>query len=379
MINRPLWTDKIIGSWKHASIVWLTGVRRSGKTTLSQSISGSKYLNCDLPSTASLLEDPEAFFNSVKEPIIVLDEVHQLADPSRVLKIAADAFPRIKILATGSSSLSATQKFRDSLTGRKRSVILLPVLFEELPSFGIKDIRDRLFRGGLPQALLASKTDDGFYSEWMDSYFARDVQELFRVEKRTGFLRLLETLFRQSGGLSEPASLSRSCGLSRPTILNYLEVFQTTHAVRVLRPYHGGGRQEILRQPKTYGFDTGFVRYVKGWGELRDDDCGLLWEHLVLDEISHHLAGGPVHFWRTKQKSEIDFVVPKGRGKAHAIECKWNLRAFDSAPFAAFRALHPEGKNIVVSPAIRERHAKKTDGMAIEFIPLNELGEAIEG
>lgn len=46
----------------------------------------------------------------------------QLPDLRRWLKIAADGFPRLKILATGSSTLAAMQKSRDSLTGRKRVV-----------------------------------------------------------------------------------------------------------------------------------------------------------------------------------------------------------------------------------------------------------------
>ena len=52
----------------------------------------------------------------------MLDEVPQLPDLSQLLKIAADGFPRLKILATGSSTLAAMQKSRDSLTGRKRVV-----------------------------------------------------------------------------------------------------------------------------------------------------------------------------------------------------------------------------------------------------------------
>ncbi|OGR89045.1 MAG: ATPase [Elusimicrobia bacterium RIFCSPLOWO2_01_FULL_60_11] len=378
MIDRPFWSRKIQETWKRASIVWLTGVRRSGKTTLCQSIPGARYLNCDLPRTASLLEDPESFFSSVKEPVLILDEVHQLSDPSRTLKIGADEFPRLKILATGSSSLSATHKFRDSLTGRKRSVVLLPVLHQELSAFGVKDLRERLFRGGLPQALLSPRTDEGFYSEWLDSYFARDVQELFHVEKRSGFLRLLETLLRQSGGLAEPTSLARSCGLSRPTIMNYLEVYQLTHAIHILRPYHGGGRQEILQQPKIYGFDTGFVRHVKGWGELREGDLGLLWEHLVLDALLCGVPDSQVYFWRTKQKEEVDFVIPAGRDRIHAVECKWSPRGFDAGPLRAFRALHPSGRNVVVSPSIHERHAKKDGKLTIDFVPLDLLAESLD-
>jgi predicted AAA+ superfamily ATPase len=90
------------------------------------------YLNCDLPSVVRRLENPELFYASqAKGATIVLDEVHRLSDPSRTLKIAADAFPHLRLLATGSSTLAATRKFRDSLTGRKIVIILPPVLWTE--------------------------------------------------------------------------------------------------------------------------------------------------------------------------------------------------------------------------------------------------------
>ena len=209
---------------------------------LAQSLPDAEFLNCDLPSAARRLQDPEGFYRTVAKPAVVLDEVHQLPDPSRVLKIAADAFPELRVLATGSSTLAATQKFRDSLTGRKRSVGLRPVLAEELAAFGIADIRDRLLRGGLPQALLATVPAADFYSEWLDSYFARDVQELFHLEKRHHFLRLVEIVLRQSGGTLEATSLAKHVGVSRPTVVNWLDVLQITHVATLLRPYAEGGR-----------------------------------------------------------------------------------------------------------------------------------------
>ena len=127
MAPRPFWHDRIEAAWRKAPIVWLSGVRRVGKTTLAGTIEGAEIVNCDLPSSQQVLADPETFYRSLSTPRIVLDEVHQLPDPSRVLKIGADAFPQLKILATGSSTLAATRKFRDSLTGRKRHVHLVPV------------------------------------------------------------------------------------------------------------------------------------------------------------------------------------------------------------------------------------------------------------
>jgi predicted AAA+ superfamily ATPase len=376
MVERPLWLKRLEAAWKQAPVVWLTGVRRVGKTVLAQSLPDVEFLNCDLPSTVERLRDPESFFRSVKSPMVVLDEVHQLADPSRVLKIAADGFPKLKVLATGSSTLAATQKFRDSLTGRKRTVELVPVLAEELPAFGVKDLRDRLLRGGLPPALLATERRQEFYSEWMDSYFARDVQELFRLEKRTAFLKLLELVLRQSGGLLEFSSLAKHSGVSRPTVMNWLEIFQITHVVHLLRPYAEGGRREILAQPKLYGFDTGFVCHARGWDNLRPEDCGLLWEHLVLDTLLS-IPVPQVCFWRDKQKREIDFVIPRGRSAVDAIECKWNADAFAAHGLTAFRESYPHGKNFVISPQVAARYKRTMDEFEVEFLPLRELRTAI--
>jgi predicted AAA+ superfamily ATPase len=367
MVNRPFWLQRIEQSWQKASIVWLSGVRRAGKTTLTRELVDVQYLNCDLPSTAELLADPEAFFRSVRAPIVILDEVHQLPDPSRLLKIGADEYPKLKIIATGSSTLAATTKFRDTLTGRKRTVQLVPVLATELAAFGIKDIKERLMRGGLPAALLSPTHDRGMYAEWLDSYFARDVQELFRVEKRNGFLLLIQALLRQNGGQVSASSLTDVCRLSRPTINTYIDVLQVTHAIHVVPPFHGGGKQELVRQPKIYGFDTGFVVHARGWGELRAEDCGALWENLVLEHLIAQPGEPQIRYWRDKQQREIDFVIPRQRGACDALECKWEPRRFEPTNLAAFRALHPRGRNFVVSPNIGESYTREIDGLTVTF------------
>lgn len=319
------------------------------------------------------LGDPEAFYRSLSKPCLILDEVHQLPDPSRVLKIAADAFPDLRVLATGSSTLAATSKFKDSLTGRKRNLHLVPVRFDELPDFGIRDLGHRLFRGGLPPALLAEAYDPGFYAEWLDSYYARDVQELFRVEKRGGFLKLVESVLRLSGGQLEATSLANLCGLSRPTVLNYLEVLELTHAATFVRPYSGGGPREIVRQPKVYGFDTGFVAFARGWHDLRPNDYGILWEHLVLEKLISDPAEVQVMYWRDKSHHEVDFILPRGRGEVDAIECKWDAGGFESKNLQVFRAQHPAGKNIVVCANVTEPFTRQVTGLEVTFTGLDKL------
>jgi hypothetical protein len=372
MIARPLWNERLAAAWKQAPIVWLTGPRRVGKTVLAQSIPEAEFLNCDLPSVAERLSDPESFYRSVRKRVVIFDEVHQLPDPSRLLKIGSDEFPKLKILATGSSTLAATQKFRDSLAGRKRVVELVPVLHEELPAFGVAGVPERLLRGGLPPALLAKERSSEFYSEWQDSYFARDVQELFRLEKRAGFLRVLELLLRQSGGMLDVTKLAAESQISRPTVINWLEVYQVTHVIHMIRPFAAGGRREIIAQPKAFGFDTGLVCHARGWDQLRPDDCGTLWEHLTLDTLI--AAGLPkIHFWRDKQQREVDFVVPRSREAVDAIECKWKPDGFEARGLAAFREHNPEGRNFVVSPLHGPAYERNVNGMKVSFVSPGEL------
>jgi uncharacterized protein len=378
-IARPYWRKRLDDAWKKAPVVWLSGVRRVGKTTLAKSIEGALYLNCDLPSTAERVADPERFLRSVDRAVVVLDEIHQLPDPSRILKIAADEFPRLRLLATGSSTLAATGKFKDSLSGRKRTVHLLPVLASELGGFGIADPSRRLLRGGLPGALLADEHEPELYAEWLDSYFARDVQELFSVSKRTPFLALVQALLRQSGGLVEITKLAALVGLSRPTTMSYLDVIEVTQVASVLRPYHGGGARELTHQPKVFGFDTGFVAWSRGWNELRAGDSGQLWEHVVLETLQASVVprGISVHFWRDKRQREVDFVIPAGRNAVHAIECKWSTAGFETRGLTAFRAEHPRGRNFLVVPGESTRDRKFGDLVAT-ITSAEDLPELLE-
>jgi len=112
--------ERMEQAWRQAPVLWLTGVRRAGKTVLAQGLADAEYLNCDLPSSAERVSDPERFFSSLSKPILVLDEVHQIPDPSRLLKIAADAFPLLKVLATGSSTIEEVRKAFSQVRGSLR-------------------------------------------------------------------------------------------------------------------------------------------------------------------------------------------------------------------------------------------------------------------
>ena len=334
-------------------------------------------MNCDLPSVCRALEDPELFFDSLGEgSTVIFDEVHRLQDPSRLLKIAADVYPHLQTLATGSSTLAATRKFRDALTGRKESILLPPVLWEECQgAFEVKDLDRRMLHGGLPEPLLSGEKNSEFFAEWIDSFYARDIQELFGIRSRAGFLKLLQLLFRQSGGLIDYTQLAKLSGLSRPTVKAHTEAMRIAHALFLLTPFHGGSRREITRRPKCYAFDTGFVSYAKGWESIREEDRGLLWEHLVLDTLRSRFDDERIYFWRDKSRREVDFVLKRTETEIDAIECKIDPDSFAPSPnLVAFRALYPAGDNLVISPRVMEPYRRRFRDLLIHFCPLAQIG-----
>lgn len=375
MVIRQFWLDLLGRSWRARRIVWLAGVRRAGKTCLCQSLPGIEYFDCELPRVRRKLEDPESFLDGLRGKRIVLDEVHRLQNPSELLKIAADHYPGVSILATGSSSLGASRKFRDTLTGRKRDVWLTPMTLADLTDFGNEDVEHRMLRGGLPPFFLAPRMPERDIQEWVDAYWAKDIQELFRLERRASFQRFLELLLAQSGAIFEATRFAVPCEVSRATITNYLGALEETFVVHVIRPFSSRRTSEIVAAPKVYAFDTGFFCAYRGWHDLRREDLGPLWEHLVLNEIMASAQTRRVCYWRDKRGHEVDFIWAPRPASPLAIECKWSADGFDPTGLAAFRRLHPRGENVVVAHDVDSAFERKYGEIAVRFEGLPTLAE----
>jgi len=316
------------------------------------------YFDFELPSVRRQLESPELFFADLRGLRVALDEIHRLARPSEVLKIAADHFPDIRVIATGSSTLAAKAKFADTLTGRKATVWLTPMMSRDLAEFGSRSLKERLWYGGLPPFYLSGDTATAEqYQEWLDSFWARDVQELFRLERRHSFVRFVELLLVNSGGIFEGSAYAGPCEVSRTTIFNYLGVLEETRVAHVIRPFSTRRATEIVGAPKVYAFDTGFVRHARSYREPRPEDYGALWEHYVLNEIHARVPGVRPHYWRTKHQQEVDFVFMRGDGLLLAVECKWSDASLgELRGLRAFVNAYPGAEAVVVVPRMEREY-----------------------
>jgi predicted AAA+ superfamily ATPase len=358
-------------------VVWLSGVRRVGKTFLSQSLADIEYFDCELPRVRRTMDDAEGFLKSARGKRIVLDEIHRLDRPSEILKIAADHYSDIHVLATGSSTLGASTKFRDTLAGRKEELWLTPMLTADLADFDRPELPHRFLHGGLPPFFLAHQLPEREFQEWMDAYWAKDIQELFRLERRRSFQKFAELLMAQSGGIFEAKAFARPCEVSRTPISNYLAVLEATFVMHVLRPYSSRRSMEIVSAPKVYAFDTGFVCYHRGWHQLRPDDLGVLWEHFVLNEIQAHGQSRELRYWRDKRGHEVDFIVASRGHAPVAIECKWSASEFDPTNLQAFRRRHPHGENLVVANDVEQAFTRSYGDLLVRFVSVSGLIAAV--
>src|SRR5207245_993499 len=110
------------------------------------------------------------------------------------------------------------------------------------------------------------------------------------------------------------------------------------------------------------------ICHARGWDHLRPEDCGSLWEHLVLDTLLSVEDPAKVLFWRDHQQREVDFVVTRGRDVVDAYECRWSALKPDLRNLQAFRQVYPEGRNVVVVPQAAAAQPLRVDGLEVQIV-----------
>ncbi len=146
-------------------------------------------------------------------------------------------------------------------------------------------------------------------------------------------------------------SISKSLGVARGTILEYLNILEHTFICKRIYPFHKKYHKEITKTPKLSFLDLGLRNFIlNNFNELElRTDKGSLFENFYLTELLSHDHYGlqKINFWRTTNKTEIDFII-RGENKFEAVEVKWDNpkrpRSFDT-----IEALYPGIKTTVIT------------------------------
>lgn len=319
--------------------VAVLGPRQVGKTTLARRLveelgAAAVYLDLELPSHRAKLSDPELYFSSQEDRLVVLDEIQRVPGLFEVLRGVIDERRRQgrrhrQFLLLGSASIDLLQQSSETLAGRIAYSELTPLLAEEVATKKRGD-RDRLWlRGGFPDSFLAA--DEAASVEWREefigTYLERDIPLLGpRIPAET-LRRFWTMLAHEQGTLLNAASVAGAIGVSGQTVGRYLDLMVDLLLVRRLPPWSKNAGKRLVRSPKVYVRDSGLVHALLG---LRDLDAvlghpvtGGSWEGFVIENL---LAAAPsgtsACFYRTAVGAEIDLVLDLPPKERWAIEIK---------------------------------------------------------
>ena len=351
-IKRNLLQD-LIDHLSKKEISLIIGPRQVGKTTLMLLL--KDYLDKSGKKTIFLsldIEADRAFFSSQLELVkklqlelgnrkgyVFIDEIQRKENAGLFLKGIYDMNLPYKFIVSGSGSIELKEKVHESLAGRKRIFRLNPVSFEEFVNFKTKyhyedklktflDVeRDRrnslldeyLKFGGYPRVVLSNelKEKTRIIDEILRSYLEKDISYLLKVEKIESFSSLIKLLAGQIGQLVNYSEIASALRISSPTVKNYFWYAENTFVIKRIFPYFKNLRKEITKSPVVYFYDLGLRNYAAGiFGRtLIQNDAGFLFQNFIFNMLKDKLAFSPtsVHFWRTQDKTEVDFILTSGK------------------------------------------------------------------
>lgn len=354
------------------TVIVLHGARQVGKTHILYFIEkylkekGKKVFYYDLE-YPELLEEFNKGVNSFvlnlqnkgykegEEIYALIDEIQYLDNPSSFLKILADHYKNIRLIVSGSSTFDIKSKFKDSLAGRITPFEIFPLSFEEFLFFKnseyklSKDLSLSTFRrigeyykefikfGGYPKVVLKKEEEKkkSYLVRLVDTYIRKDVRDLADVTDIKKFNNMLKILASQSGKLLDMPSLSRETNISLPTLTKYLSILEETYVVKLVSPYSKSPSVEISKNPKVFMYDSG-LQSILWLNNFQETVIGSVFETNIFSEMVKKYGRENIHFWRTKQKQEIDFILEKENGQIIPMEVKINFGAFSKKNINSF-------------------------------------------
>lgn len=167
---------------------------------------------------------------------LIVDEAQHVRAIGLNLKLLADHVDGLRIIATGSSSFDLAQQTGEPLTGRKRTLLLLPLAQLELQEIETahetrSQLEMRLIYGSYPEVVLMASTADreSYLRELIASYLFRDILQLEGVRHADKLLRLLQAIAFQIGGEVSVTELGTQLGMSRNTVDRYLDLLEKSY------------------------------------------------------------------------------------------------------------------------------------------------------
>lgn len=322
-------------------IAVIYGPRQVGKTTMARNIAESVdpqylYLNCDEPDVASALSNKTSVELALyigASKMIIIDEAQRVNNIGITLKLLADNYKDLKIIATGSSSFELANSINEPLTGRAYYYYVWPLSVNELPgndSDKKRQLAHSLVYGQYPVIALNLTADkDRYMANLTQNYLYRDLLNAGVIRSEAILIRLLQLLALQIGSQVSMNELANNLGIDVTTVRRLIDLLEKAFVIHTLKPYSTNNRKTIRKQTKIYFVDLGVRNTLIGNLNSIDkrDDKGALWENFCVNELRKHnmLLSLPAndYFWRDYIGAEVDYLQEKN-GQLTTYEFKWS-------------------------------------------------------
>ncbi|MEA3464550.1 MAG: ATP-binding protein [Thermodesulfobacteriota bacterium] len=357
--SRNTYETEIIQKSSTEEIIFLKGVRRSGKSTIlhnhirnliDKGIPAEQILFVNLEDprftpdlSTSLLEEIKQtyihYLNPKDKPYIFLDEIQNVDNFEKWL-LKEYELKSAHLFATGSNSKLLSREIGSSLSGRYLDIEVFPLSFKEFLNFKNCDIKTEfdlvvksvdvnryfeefMFYGGFPKVVL---TDDPQLKEaelksYFDSILLRDIVARYQLDN----FRILEQLsiFLLSS-ISNPISINKiknNLGVSYDLASRYFEYLQNTYLIHSIPLFDWSLKKQIANPKKIYSIDTGLSKRIsfEVGGRIGD-----MLENIIYVELKRRFSD--IYYFKTAQNYEIDFLIKNKEKITHLIQVSQSVQ-----------------------------------------------------
>ena len=135
----------------------------------------------------------------------------------------------------------------------------------------------------------------------------KDVARTFSIDDIRSLEEFSKYLTFSIGDIVSYDKISSNLNMSFQTVKKYLDAMEKSYLIYRVLPFFTNKKKEIVKQPKLYFVDTGLRNIIAKNFDVNLD--GKLFENYVLTELLK--MGFSPKYWRTKTKTEVDFIVEK--------------------------------------------------------------------
>ena len=322
MILRSRHLGRLLELLDRNPVVAILGARQVGKTTLARQLleqrEGTHHIfDLESPKDLARLQEPELALGRL-EGLVVLDEVQQLPEIFRVLRVLVDRpGTRVRFLLLGSAAPDLLRQSSESLAGRIAYHELNPLDLTEVSRYEF----DRLWlRGGFPRSFLSASDEES--ADWrrgfVRTFLERDLPALGITIPSPTLRRFWTMLAHVHGGVWNGSRFASSFGVADTTVRRYLDLLTAALVVRQLPPWFENVSKRQVRSPKVYISDSGLLHTLLDL-DTREaieshPQLGASWEGFLLSQVQTALGArtDQCFFWATHAGAELDLLITAG-------------------------------------------------------------------